>query len=125
MNLTAAYKLTDATVKVENDGVRLNAYYYHVRGVKCVRSGCICLASAPRPVSPDLPARGGDVESEASNGSVNGGEGDQHAKGRVAQPTGSGSSASRNAGNRDDDVGEEKSASVRGSDTDLSRELNT
>lgn len=72
MNLTAAFKLTDATAKAENDGVRPNAYYYNVRGVKCVCSGCACPVSAPRPVSPDLLARGGDVESEASIGSVNG-----------------------------------------------------
>lgn len=118
MSLTAAFKLTDATAKAENDGVRLNAYNYNVRGDKCVCTGCTCPASAPRPVSPDLVARGGDVESEASNGSVNGGEDDQYAEGRVAQPAGLESSASPNAGNRYEYVGEERSASVHGSDTD-------
>ncbi|KAK1859244.1 hypothetical protein I4F81_001841 [Pyropia yezoensis] len=38
MNLTAAFKLTDAAAKAENDGVRLNSYYYNVRVVKCVRT---------------------------------------------------------------------------------------
>lgn len=63
MNLTAAFKLTDPAAKAENDGVRLNSYYYNVRGVKCVRSECNCPASVQHDAQPDLSVGGGGVES--------------------------------------------------------------
>lgn len=62
MNLTAAFKLTDAAAKAENDGVRLNSYYFKVRGVKCVRRECTCLASVNSRAEPDRLPGGGAVE---------------------------------------------------------------
>jgi len=60
MNLTASYKLS-ATAKAENEGVRLNSYYYNVRGAKCVRSMCTCQSNAT--TAPRLdPANNGGVE---------------------------------------------------------------
>lgn len=71
MSLTAAFKLTDAAAKAEYDGVRLNSYYYNVRGVKCVQTDCTCPARAKNPPGADRLARGGEV---AVKGGVSGGE---------------------------------------------------
>eukprot|EP00170_Pyropia_yezoensis_P004271 contig_17495_g4282 len=53
MNLTAAFKLSDAAAKAENDEVRLSAFYYKMRGVKCVRPECTCMASVKRSAETD------------------------------------------------------------------------
>lgn len=75
MNLTAAFKLTDAAAKAENDGVRLNEFYFGVRGAICVRSACTCPTSVGHPAEPDRLAGGGKVDSGASVGAVDGGQG--------------------------------------------------
>lgn len=64
MNLTAAFKLTGKTAKAENDGVRLNSYYYNVRGVTCVRSECTCSASGTPQC--DANRSGGGAEQSAA-----------------------------------------------------------
>jgi len=73
MNLTASFKASDEAKKAENDGVRLNAYYYEVRGAKCLRSECTCPASVPRATGRDRLEVGGSVESAASPEGVDGG----------------------------------------------------
>jgi len=45
MNLTASYKIHHPDAKLENEGTRLNSYYYAFRGAKCLRSSCTCPAS--------------------------------------------------------------------------------
>ena len=74
MNLTASYKLSP-TAKAENEGVRLNSYYYNVRGAKCLRSMCTCPSRAPAASRLDPANNGGEVELAASTDPVdNGGE---------------------------------------------------
>jgi len=51
MNLTAAYKIKHPDAKAENDGVRLNAFYYGYRNVTCKRRNCTCPAAAEEHVA--------------------------------------------------------------------------
>ena len=46
INLTAAYKIQDPDAKPENDGVRLDAFYFSHRNVTCIRKNCSCTAAA-------------------------------------------------------------------------------
>lgn len=85
MNLTAAFKLTGETAKAENDGVRLNAYYYNVRGVTCVRSECTCSASATRRVEADRGTGGAAVQSAVCDDSAQVKEGDPFGRGRSGE----------------------------------------
>ena len=78
MNLTAAFKVSDESTLMENDGVRLNAYYYQVRGAKCMRSGCTCPASLPRAMGSMCLEGDSGVEWEASAGDVNAGGGESY-----------------------------------------------
>jgi len=44
MNLTASFKVHHPTAKAENEGTRLNHYYYNYRNAKCLRPTCTCPA---------------------------------------------------------------------------------
>lgn len=81
MNLTAAFKLTDAAAKAENDGVRLNSFYCNVRGVRCVRSECACTASVRHGAEPDRSVGDGGIEPRGNVNSVDRGEGESLAGG--------------------------------------------
>lgn len=106
MNLTAAFKLTGKTAKAENDGVRLNSYYYNVRGVTCVRSECTCSASGTPQC--DASRSGGGAEQSAAC--------DDSAQVEESNPPVGGSSGYKavSAGAIDED----SSASMGGSETD-------
>jgi len=45
MNLTASDRIHHPDAKLENEGTRLNSYYYAFRGSQCLRSFCTCPAS--------------------------------------------------------------------------------
>jgi len=64
MNLTASYKL-HREAKSENEGVRLNSYYFNERGARCLRSTCVCPTSAMRSSRSDGMVRSSDVEGDA------------------------------------------------------------
>ena len=55
MNLTASFKIHHPDAKAENEGTRLNSYYFNYRNAKCLRPACACPAraldasAAPRP----------------------------------------------------------------------------
>jgi len=66
MNLTASFKQHPMSKK-ENEGTRLNSYYYNVRHAKCLRPSCLCAESASvgagAPQSSDAPvASDSDIE---------------------------------------------------------------
>jgi len=44
MNLTASFKIHHPTAKAENEGTRLNHYYFNYRNAKCLRPTCTCPA---------------------------------------------------------------------------------
>lgn len=118
MNLTAAFKLRGATAKAENDGVRLNVYYYNERGVKCVRLECTCLASVQRQAERDRLARGGRVEVGARADGVDGGKGESPVGGDVPRLAGGEQSGSGDVEVGVGSVEERNSASVDGSEVD-------
>lgn len=85
MNLTAAFKLSDAAAKAENDGVRLSAFYYKMRGVKCVRPECTCMASVKRSAETDRSTIEDERLAGASADNVDQGQGELSTEGSVAR----------------------------------------
>lgn len=112
MNLTAAFKLTGAAAKAENDGVRLNEYYYNVRGVKCVQMGCTCPASIQRQREQDR--TGGSGESELGAGGE-GEEGSLSGGGPMSRSSDGGQSDSDEMDLGTTSIGEGSSVTVNGS----------
>lgn len=66
--------------------MRLNAYYFDVRGVKCVRSECTCQASKERSAETDQLARGSGVQQESY--AADSAEGSSSTAGDVPVPAG-------------------------------------
>jgi len=44
MSLTASFNVHNPTAKAENEGTRLNHYYYNYRSAKCLMTTCTCPA---------------------------------------------------------------------------------
>lgn len=61
--------------------MRLNSFYYNVRGVRCVRSECTCAVNVRHDAEPDRSIGDGGIEPRAYVNSVDRGEGESLAGG--------------------------------------------
>ena len=86
MNMTASYKIDHPDAKLENEGARLNSYYFKFRNAKCLRPACTCPASAL--VGSVAPQSGADVGGSPSpDQGMGSGEGARRAGERAPTPS--------------------------------------
>ena len=86
MNLTASYKIHHPDAKAENEGARLNSYYFNFRNAKCLRPACTCSASAlGASVAPHSGVDGGGAP--ARDEGIKTGEGASTDGGKAPEPS--------------------------------------